>query len=132
MPHSLDAVQAMAKAYTEAWCSGDPTAVANHYAEDGAIIINAGTPHAGREAITAMAAAFHAAFPGMKVICDDVRSNGSHAIFVWTLEGTHGESGNFVRLQGWEEWDLTDDLKVAASRGWFDAEDEARQIAGSA
>ena len=130
MPHTLAAVQAFAAAYTEAWCSGDPAAVASHYAPDGQIIINGGEPHKGTEAMTAMAAAFHAAYPGLKVICDDVRSNGTHALYAWTLEGTHGESGNFVRLKGWEEWELTDDLKVAASFGWFDAEDEARQIAG--
>ena len=130
MSHSLEAVQKMAEAYTAAWCSGDPAAVAAHYAPDGEIIINKGTPHSGTEAITAMAAAFHGAFPGLTVLCDEVRSNGSHAIYVWTLEGTHKESGNFVRLKGWEEWDLDADLKIAASRGWFDAEDEARQIAG--
>ena len=33
------------------------------------------------------------------------------------------------RAWGWEEWDLDADLKVKASRGWFDADDYARQTA---
>jgi hypothetical protein len=36
-------------------------------------------------------------------------------------------SGNALRVSGWEEWDLDADHKVKASRGWFDADDYARQ-----
>lgn len=37
---------------------------------------------------------------------------------------------NPLRVRGWEEWELNDDLKVVASRGWFDANDYARQAGG--
>ena len=47
---------ALAAAYTAAWNSGRPEAVASHYAEDGQIIINAGTPWLGRAGVTEMAA----------------------------------------------------------------------------
>ena len=122
----------LAKDYAKAWTSKSPEAVVSFYAEDGQIIINRGTASKGRPAIAEMAASFYAAFPDLVVHCDDVRGAGSHAIFVWTLEGHHSGTGNLVRLQGWEEWELDADLKVKSSLGWFDAEDEKRQIAGKA
>jgi hypothetical protein len=36
-----------------------------------------------------------------------------------------------LRVVGWEEWDLDAELKVKASRGWFDAHDYARQTKGN-
>lgn len=41
-----------ARRYTEAWCSGDPGRVADHYAPDGSLTINGGAPAVGRDAIT--------------------------------------------------------------------------------
>jgi hypothetical protein len=32
---------------------------------------------------------------------------------------------------GWEDWDLDENSNVNASRGWFDADDYARQTAGA-
>ncbi len=39
---------------------------------------------------------------------------------------------NALIVHGREEWDVGDDLKVKASRGWYDAEDYARQVVGGA
>ncbi len=115
--------------YAVAWSSGDPQAVASYYAEDGSITINRGDTLKGRAAIAEMAAGFYSEFPDLVVKCDQFRMGGDHAIFVWTLEGHHAVTKNFVRVGGWEEWDLTKDGKVSASKGWFDAAEYERQIA---
>jgi uncharacterized protein (TIGR02246 family) len=118
--------------YAKAWTSKSPEAVASYYAEDGAISINRGDTLKGRAAITEMAAGFYGAFPDLIVHCDEIRTAGNHAIFVWTLEGHHAETKNYVEVGGWEEWELDDDMKVKSSLGWFDAADYERQIAGGA
>lgn len=76
------------------------------------------------------AAGFYADVPDLTLTCDDLRVSGNHAIFVWTFTGHDATSGKPLNVRGWEEWDLNDDLKVSASRGWFDAEDYARQAGG--
>jgi len=126
-----NAIEDMARAYEAAWCSGDPMRVADHFADGGTIQINRGDVLKGHEAITEMAAGFYAAFPDLKVICDGVRIAGDHVVFLWTLEGHHAETKNFVRAAGWEEWTLTPNLKIQSSLGWFDAEDYQRQIDGA-
>ena len=40
----------VARRYTEAWCSQDPPSVAEHYAPEGSLTINGGTPSIGRAA----------------------------------------------------------------------------------
>ncbi len=115
--------------YAAAWCSGDPAAVASCFAPNGTIAINRGDTLVGTEAIMAMAAGFYAAFPDLKVYCDDIRASDTHAIFAWTLEGHHSETGNHVKVPGWEEWELDDDQRITSSLGWFDAEEYDRQIA---
>ena len=117
-------------AYTAAWNSGNPAAVAAHFTPEAHIIINRGDPHAGRAALEAMAAGFHAAFPDLKLTCDGIRSTGSHAVYLWTLEGHHAETRNFCKVSGWEEWDLDESMNVTRSLGWFDATDYQRQIDG--
>jgi len=126
-PHT---VREKARAYTEAWNSGDPDAVAAHYAETGAIVINGGAPWDGRARVAEMAAGFFADVPDLSLTCDDIRVAGAHAVYAWTFTGHDAGTGNPLTVRGWEEWDLDDDLKVTASRGWFDAEDYARQAAG--
>ncbi len=116
--------------YTAAWNSGDPDQVAAFFAEDGAIVINRGDPHQGRAAISAMAAGFHTAVPDLKLTRDRVRAAGDHVAYFWTFTGHDAETGKPLSVSGWEEWDLDEDGKVRASRGWFDADDYARQIAG--
>jgi uncharacterized protein (TIGR02246 family) len=132
MPADPKEVVDFAHNYAMAWCSGAPDAVALYYAEDGEISVNRGETSRGRAAIAEMAAGFYAEFPDLVVLCDEVRVSGNHAVFVWTLEGHHAQTKNFVRVGGWEEWELGDELKIKSSRGWFDAADYDAQIAGDA
>ena len=74
-----------------------------------------------------MAAGFFADVPDLKLVCDDVRCAGTHVAYFWTFTGTHSSTKNALRIVGWEEWDLDNDLKVFASRGWYDADDYAHQ-----
>ncbi len=131
MPIDPAALKKIAADYTAAWCSKEPNAVASFYAKDGQIAINSGDALIGRAAIAEMAAGFHAEFPDLEILCDEVRTAGDHAIYVWTLKGHHAETKNFVHVGGWEEWDMNDDLMVKSSRGWFDAADYDRQVAGA-
>jgi uncharacterized protein (TIGR02246 family) len=121
------AVRAMAAAYTAAWNSGSPQAVASFYAADGNIVINRGEPWKGRKGVGEMAAGFFADVPDLRLVCDEVRCAGDHVAYVWTFTGTHAATKNPLRVAGWEEWDLDADLKVVASRGWYDAADYERQ-----
>jgi uncharacterized protein (TIGR02246 family) len=122
-----DAVRRVADAYTAAWNSGSPDAVAEFFAPDGSIVINRGTPWEGRAGVAQMAAGFYADVPDLNLACDGIRVAGDHCLYQWTFTGTHAATGSPMRVSGWEEWDLTPELKVASSRGWFDAEDYARQ-----
>jgi len=119
-----------AAAYTAAWNRGSAEAVASFYAADGDIVINRGTPWEGRAGVAAMAAGFFADVPDLSLTCDGLRVAGDHVAYLWTFTGHHAETRKPLRISGWEEWDLDTDGKVASSRGWFDAEDYARQVAG--
>lgn len=125
-----DSVAATAAAYTAAWNSGSAEAVASFYAETGGIVINRGTPWEGRAGVQAMAEGFFADVPDLTLDFDGVRIAGDHVAYLWTFTGHHAATRNPLRIAGWEEWDLDEEGKVAASRGWFDAEDYARQVAG--
>ena len=120
----------MAENYAKAWCSHDPEAVASFYAEDGRIIINNGEPSIGRSGIVDMAQAFYSDFPDLIVRMDGFRSSGTHAVFMWTLEGTHSTTGNPVKASGWEYWRYTEEGLVAEAAGHFDADDYQRQVDG--
>ncbi|WP_197916260.1 nuclear transport factor 2 family protein [Thiosulfatihalobacter marinus] len=130
MTVDVNAARDMARAYTAAWNSGDPENVAGFFAEDGEIIINRGDPWTGRSRIGEMAAGFFADVPDLSLTCDDFRLSGTHAVFVWTFTGHDAGTKNPLNVRGWEEWDLGEDLKVRESRGWFDAEEYARQVEG--
>ena len=123
-------VASMAADYTAAWTSGSAEAVASHYADDGVIVINNGDPWVGRAKVQEMAEGFYADVPDLTLTCDDIRSSGSHALFVWSFTGHDANTKNPLHILGWEEWELGADLKVISSRGWFDAEEYARQVAG--
>jgi uncharacterized protein (TIGR02246 family) len=123
-------VAKLAADYTSAWNSKSADAVASFYAEDGSIIINNGDPWSGRSRVRDMAAGFYADVPDLTLTCDDVRCSGTHAIYVWTFTGHDASSGNPLTVRGWEEWEIDGNLKVKSSRGWFDAEDYARQAEG--
>lgn len=120
---------ALAAAYTDAWNTGNPDAVAAFFAADGAIIINKGSPWQGRAGVAQMAAGFFADIPDLSLRCDGARRAGKHLVYMWTFTGTHAATGNAVSVPGWEEWDLDASGLITLSRGWFDAEDYARQTA---
>jgi uncharacterized protein (TIGR02246 family) len=130
MPIDTATARAVADAYTAAWNSGSPKAVASFYAADGGIVINRGTPWENRAGVTAMAAGFFADVPDLTLTCDAQPVAGDHVIYLWTFTGHHSGTKAPLRIMGWEEWDFDVDLKVRASRGWFDAADYARQVAG--
>jgi hypothetical protein len=116
-----------ARRYTEAWCSGDPARVAEHYSPQGSLTINGGEPSVGRAEITVAARSFMEAFPDLQVLFDDLRGNEYH----WTLVGTNtgpGGTGKRVRISGYEEWTIGDDGLIAASLGHFDEAEYARQV----
>ena len=125
-----EAIATITAAYTAAWNSGSAEAVASFYAATGGIVINRGTPWEGRAGVQAMAEGFFADVPDLTLTCDGLRVAGDHVVYLWTFTGHHAVTRNPLRITGWEEWDLDEEGKVAASRGWFDAEDYARQVAG--
>jgi uncharacterized protein (TIGR02246 family) len=133
MPLTPQRAQEIGRRYTEAWCSHIPESVASFYAANGRIVINGGEPSEGREAIAAMARSFFSAFPDLIVRMDAIRTSGTHAVYLRTLEGTNtgpGGKGNRVKASGREYWRMTDDGLVAESAGHFDAADYERQIEG--
>ncbi len=119
----------LASAYTAAWNTGRPEAVAAFFAEDGAITINRGNPWPGREGVARMAAGFFADVPDLCLTCDGLRLAGDHVAYLWTFKGTHAGTGNPLTVTGWEEWDLDGEGRIRRSLGWFDADDYARQAA---
>ncbi len=129
MPIRPDDVRDMAERYAAAWSSHSAEAVATFYEEDGRISINGGEALVGRAAIADMAQGFYGEFPDLVVQLDEIRTAGHNAVFLWTLEGTHGETGNSVKIGGWEEWLLSDSLLISESLGRFDAVEYDRQIA---
>ena len=124
-------INALASDYTAAWNTGSPDVVASFYADDGRIVINNGEPWEGRSRVAAMAAGFFAEVPNLALVCDGARGAGNHVVYLWTFTGTHSGTGKALSISGWEEWDIDADGKVKAARGWYDAEDYARQVAGT-
>ena len=121
-----------AEDYTAAWCGMNPAAVAEHYAQDGSLTINGGTPAVGREALTAVAASFYEALPDMQVFFRDLVVNGDRIEYHWTFTGTNtgpGGTGNKVRVDGFESWTIDENGLIASSIGSYDAEEYARQLA---
>ena len=127
MTVSLEQATELARAYTAAWNTGKPDAVAGFFTSEGQIIINDGEPWLGRAGVAQMASGFFADVPDLALTCDGVRVAGNHVIYLWAFAGTHATSKRKLRVTGWEEWDLDASLKVVISCGWFDADDYARQ-----
>lgn len=130
MAFSQSELDALAQSYTEAWNSKIPENVASFHTSKSSIIINRGEPSIGHSGLTAMAAGFHADVPDLHLTCDGIRGAGNHVIYLWTFTGHHAETGNQLKVTGWEEWELDDDMKVTSSLGWFDGEEYDRQVAG--
>lgn len=118
----------LAIAYTEAWCSRSGEAVAAFYDEDANSTINGAAPAIGRVAIAEEISQFFIDFPDLVLRMDDLRSGGNQVIYLWTLVGTHRETDNFVKISGWQNWLLTEDLLIVKADGGFDAVDYQRQI----
>jgi nuclear transport factor 2 (NTF2) superfamily protein len=131
MSPDRDQLREFARRYTEAWCSGDPARVADHYAPAGSLTINGGTPSVGRAAITEAARSFMVAFPDMRVLMDNLRLGDGRGEYHWTLVGTNTGpcgTGNSVRIRGYEEWTFSDDGLIAESQGHYDQAEYERQL----
>lgn len=117
--------------YAAAWSSQNPVSLASFYTENGSLTVNGSDPSVGRTAITETARGFMTAFPDMVVKMDEVSQNGSHATFRWTWTGTNtgpGGTGKSVRIRGYEEWAMSADGLIAASKGHFDEAEYQRQL----
>ena len=121
-------IRQVAEAYTEAWCSRSGEKVASFFSEDATSIINKGEPTLGRAAIAEAMGAFFVEFPDLVLYMDDLRTGGNQAIYFWTLEGTNSETGNFVRIPGWQNWVLSDELLIVEADGGYDAKEYDRQV----
>jgi len=127
----MDELLEFARRYTAAWCSGDPARVAEHYAPDGSLTINGGSPSIGRDAITEAARGFMDGFPDLRVELDELKTDGESPEYRWTLTGTNtgpGGTGRAVRISGFEQWTMRRDNLIAASLGSYDAADWERQV----
>jgi len=121
--------------YAAAWSSQNPASLTAFYAEDGSLTVNAGASSVGRAATTATAQGFMKAFPDMVVKLDEVRGDGSHAIFRWIWTGTNtgaGGTGKSVRIKGYEEWTFGVDGLIAESKGHYDEAEYQRQLQSGA
>ena len=118
--------------YAAAWSSQNPAALSAFYTQNGSLIVNGGTPSAGRAAITETARGFMSAFPDMVVKMDQIRGTlDKHAVFHWTWTGTNtgpGGTGKSVHIRGYEEWTISADGLIAESKGHFDEAEYQRQL----
>lgn len=118
-------IEQLARGYTEAWCSRDPARVAAHYVPGATIAINGGDA-AGIEEV---AQAFVAAFPDIEVFMDDLVLRDDGVVeYRWTFTGTSAETGQTVRIPGFEEWTIAAEGLIAESRGHFDQAEYDRQL----
>jgi uncharacterized protein (TIGR02246 family) len=121
--------------YAAAWSSQDPARLAAFYAEHGSLTVNGGAPSVGRAAITETARGYMAAFPDMVVTMDVIRGGADFAAFYWTWTGANtgpGGTGKSVRIRGYEDWSLSADGLITASRGHFDEAEYQRQLKAGA
>jgi predicted ester cyclase len=127
MAHDEARIRELARSYTDAWNSHDPTKVAAHFVPGGTIAINGGEP----TEVTEVARSFIDAFPDIQVFMDDVVLNDETVEYHWTFSGTNtgmGGTGKAVRITGFEEWTVGDGGLVVESRGSYDQDDYARQL----
>jgi SnoaL-like polyketide cyclase len=127
MAHDEARIREFALSYTDAWCSHDPTRVADHFVPGGTIAINGGAP----TEVTEVARSFIDAFPDIQVMMDDVVVNDGTVEYHWTFTGTNtgpGGTGKAVRITGLEEWTLGNDGLVIESRGSYDQDEYDRQL----
>lgn len=125
MPVDHERIRDVARSYTEAWCSRDPERVAAHFVPGGTIAINGGEP----TGITDVARGFISGFPDIEVFMDDVVFKDETVEYHWTFTGTSAETGNRVRISGFEEWVIGEDGLVVRSLGNYDQAEYDRQLA---
>ncbi len=103
-------VTAFAQRSTSAWCSGEPTNVAEHYAPDGSLTINDSAAAVGQAAISEVVLSFMTAFPDLEVVMDDLRLDRLGVEYHWTLIGTNsgprrnGTCGPHQWVRGVDDW----------------------------
>jgi nuclear transport factor 2 (NTF2) superfamily protein len=125
LAHGRKHIEELARTYTDAWCSRDPSHVAAHYIPGGMIAINGGDA-AG---IADVAQEFIAAFPDIEVFMDDLVLRDDGVVeYRWTFTGTSAETGKSVRVPGFEEWTIAPDGLIAESRGHYDQAEYDRQV----
>jgi nuclear transport factor 2 (NTF2) superfamily protein len=118
-------IEQLARGYTEAWCSRDPARIAAYYVPGGTIAINGGDA-AGIEEV---AQGFVAAFPDIQVFMNDLVLRDDGVVeYRWTFTGTSAETGQSVRVPGFEEWTVSADGLIAESLGHFDQAEYDRQL----
>ena len=99
MTHDEARIREFARSYTDAWCSHDPTKVAEHFVPGGTIAINGGGP----TEVTEVARSFIDAFPDIQVFMDDVVLNDETVEYHWTFTGTNtgpGGTGRRAHVHG--------------------------------
>lgn len=122
--HDRQQIEQLARDYTEAWCSRDPTRVAAHYAPGGTITINGGEP----APIRGVAESFVAAFPDIQVFMEDLVVTDDLVEYRWTFTGTSAETGKSVRIPGAEQWTIGANGLIEESRGRYDQAEYDRQL----
>ena len=124
MTHDRVQIEELARSYTEAWCNRDPVRVAAHYGPAGTIAINGAEP----APIAEVAQSFVAAFPDIEVFMDDLVLKADVVEYHWTFTGTSAETGQGVRIRGFEEWTIDGNGRIAESRGHYDQAEYDRQL----
>jgi nuclear transport factor 2 (NTF2) superfamily protein len=117
-------LQHFAARYAEAWCSQDPSKVAAFFAQNASLTVNGGPPTPALE----VARGFMREFPDMLVTFDNIEQRQEGTVFHWTLTGRHAETGNHVRISGYELWKINNAGLIAESSGHFDAADYEKQL----
>jgi hypothetical protein len=124
MSRDWQQLEQLARDYTEAWSSHDPTRVAALYVAGGTIAVNGGAP----APIADVAASFIAAFPDIQVFMDDLLVTDDFVEYRWTFTGTSAETGKSVRIPGFEKWTMGADGLIAESQGHYDEAEYDRQL----
>ena len=119
-----DELNDFAARYAKAWCSQNPESVAAFFAEDASLMVNGGPPTPALE----IARGFMRDFPDMIVTFDKLESPADRTAFHWTLTGTYAETGNHVRISGYELWKIDNAGLIAESSGHFDAAEYEHQL----
>ena len=124
-------IRDFARRYTAAWCSQNPSAVAEFFEPQGSLTINGGLSAIGRAAIANDARAFMTAFPDLRVSMEAVVFRQDCVEYHWTLDGHNtgpAGSGNRVQISGFEKWKFGTSGLIRESQGHFDAAEYQRQI----